>query len=101
MKLPSLQAPGDRSPPHPQLEQLPTAHHCVLPLRKLRHLPVKKMSAELSTRGVSNSALRSHTADAEAAGRTCGARFVPIEWQQAHEKRPQPAVAASSFDPFK
>jgi hypothetical protein len=79
----------------------------VLPLRKVSNRPVKKMSAELSTPGVSNSARRSHTDHAEAAGHACGAQIVAIRSRQTREtaigarKRPQPAVAASGFDPFK
>jgi hypothetical protein len=85
MKLPSLQAPSDRPPPHPQLEQLPAAHYCVLSLREVSNRLVKKMSAELSTRGVSNSALRSHTGDREALRRAYGAQIVPIRSRQTRE----------------
>src|SRR3954468_10496636 len=99
MQLPSLQATGDRPPPHPQSEQLSTTDHRVLPLRKVSNSPVKKMSAELSTGGGSNSALRSHTADAEGGGRACGARIVPIRRQESHEKRPNPPLPPLALIP--
>jgi hypothetical protein len=99
VKLSSPQAPCDCPPPHPQLEQLPAADHAVLPLRQLGNRPVKKMSAELSTCGVSNSAPRSHTADAEAAGRAYGAQIVPIRWRLAHEKGPNPPLPPLALIP--
>jgi hypothetical protein len=99
MQLPPLQATGDRPPPHPQSQQLPTANHRVLPLRKLGNCPVKMMSAELSTHEVSNSALRSHTANAEAMGRAYGAQFVSIQRQLAQQKGPNPPLPPLALIP--
>jgi len=50
--------------------------------------------------GGARSQPRFPSADGGADRRTRGAHFVPNRWPKAW-KRPQPAVAASGFDPFK
>jgi hypothetical protein len=49
MKLTALQAADDRSPPHPQRQQLRSDHHCVLTLCQFGNPPVKMMSAGFGT----------------------------------------------------
>jgi hypothetical protein len=49
MKLTAPQTTDNRPPPHSQCQQLRSAYHRVLPLRKLRNPSVKRMSAGLST----------------------------------------------------
>jgi hypothetical protein len=72
----------------------------MLPLSNLCHLPIKSFSVKLGSSEGPKFTRRFHSADAEAAGRINGAQFVPIPSTEAR-KRPQPAVAASGFDPFK
>lgn len=72
----------------------------MLPTRKLGDLPIPVTSRHLTFYGNGNCRLVFHPADGEAALRTCGARFVPFPSTEA-QKRLQPAVAASGFDPFK
>jgi hypothetical protein len=100
VELPPLKPQIDRSAPHSDREQLSPRNHAVLSLRHRGHLPVKKSSVQLTLYARANCTFADHAADAEGAGRACGAQIVPIRWRLAHEKRPQPAVAASGFDPF-
>jgi hypothetical protein len=86
--------------PHADLPQLTSAHHPMLAARKLGDLPVPIASRHFAFYANGNCRLVSHAVKDEAARRTCGARFVPTPSLRAH-KRPQPAVAASGFDPFK
>jgi hypothetical protein len=49
MKLTALQATDDRPPPDPERQQLLPADHRMLPLRELRDLSVKRLSAIFGT----------------------------------------------------
>jgi hypothetical protein len=52
MQTPLLQAPTDRPPPHPKVNQLLPAHDPVLTPGQALHLPLKKSSWQLSTHTV-------------------------------------------------
>jgi hypothetical protein len=99
VKSPLLQAARDRPSPHSERQQLLSPQNAVLPPRQPLDLPLKNLSGWLSTYTVLNPPLVSHAIDGEARGRTRGAHFVPSCRLKAR-KRPQPAVAASGFDPF-
>ena len=49
-----LQAAHNGPPPHPQLKQLLPSHNAVLAPRQPLHLPLKKLSGQLSTNTVPN-----------------------------------------------
>jgi hypothetical protein len=101
----------DRSPREPQLLQLPATHHAMLAPRQIGNLAIDVRANRISGAppksrptffiyATANVGLVGHSADGAEAGRTFGARFVPRLLRES-EKRPQPAVAASGFDPFK
>jgi hypothetical protein len=100
VQLPPIETDSNRPFPHPEADQLAASDHAVLSPRQPGHLPVKNSSVQLALYMRGNCTLTVHAADAEAARRTRVAHFVPTPSIQA-QKRPQPAVAASSFDPFK
>jgi hypothetical protein len=91
----------DRPTAHPKVEELAATHDPVLPTRKIRNGLIPRSRRQFSTCEVGFCRLDSHATEREADGRACGAHFVPTSNRCAHEKRPQPAVAASGFDPFK
>ncbi|HET9185104.1 MAG TPA: hypothetical protein VFN82_03080 [Solirubrobacterales bacterium] len=90
----------------PQPQELATTDHPVLPRRQPRHRDIRVSNRPPATRDafapniVVNASLARHGLEAGGSRRTCGARFVPNP-SRGKEKGPQPAVAASGFDPFK
>jgi hypothetical protein len=99
VELPPLNPHSDRSTSHAHRKQLPSSNHPMLPPRELRDLPVKKSSVQLTLYMRANCTLASHAADAEAAGRNCGAQIVPIQWREAHEKGPNPPLPPLALIP--
>jgi len=100
MQLTVLQALDYRNPSQTDRKQLTASHYAVLPLRQPGNRLVLAASGRFDIDSATNCPLACHAANAEAAGRIGGAQFVPIPSTGAR-KRPQPAVAASGFDPFK
>jgi hypothetical protein len=100
--------------PDPGSIQLPASDYAVLPPSHLADRWVYRDSrrtargAGTETRAKDafpahapgNAVFVAHPADGLVRDRTCGARFEPKASTGA-QKRPQPAVAASGFDPFK
>jgi hypothetical protein len=107
---PSIDGPSPAAGP----EQLSPRHNPVLPLRQVRD-PAIHPNAALPQRTrtaffipqLKKAVLAGHPTDRDPARRTCGAHGFKSLPRPAHEKctraknRPQPAVAASGFDPFK
>lgn len=93
-----------------QLAELPPRDHAVLPLGQLSHRPISSHSIHSTVHPRSRSAyspycvafapLGEHPSEVGEAPCTRGTRFVPSSSTE-RKKRPQPAVAASGFDPFK
>ena len=101
-----LDPPIDFMPAHPQLQQLTACDRPVLPSRKLSHrvIDMPKSTFARSRRGDVD--LVGHAPEADRRWRTCGAHKVTKAsratdvWRETTKTRLQPAVAASSFDPF-
>ena len=113
MQCPASQPPLDRSLPNSQPLELPPTNDPMLPIGKPSdqainphdrarsiHPPRSSTRSALGTHAVLNALLVGHVPEADGPVRTHGGRIVskPSRKQQ---KRPQPAVAASGFDPFK
>jgi len=104
---PSLDSPSR----DPHLRKLPARDNTVLPTGKLsdnqvdrsRWSPISRCHRTRSAFPIYmavNALLVGHAPDPRRTRRTCCAHKVKGVSRQAH-KRPQPAVAASGFDPFK
>jgi hypothetical protein len=100
MEPPALLTNLDGAAADSQRKQLPPRHHPVLSFGELGDGLVPGTRPASDTYIRANAALVAHAADGRASGRTRGARFVATP-SSGTEKRPQPAVAASGFDPFK
>ena len=100
MELRALQSAVYRPIAEADLTQLPPRHHAVLSLGEFCHRLISNARGQIATHEVAKCTLVGHNADGEAWGRARGAQFVPVRRPKAR-KRLQPAVAASSFDPFK
>jgi len=112
MKRPASQPPLDRSPADAQPIELPSADDTVLPLREVCNPAIDSnrsifafasgltRRSAFDTHRVLNALLVSHAAEIAGAVRTRGTQFVS-DASRERQKRPQPAVAASGFDPFK
>jgi hypothetical protein len=103
----------NRSLPDAQPIELPSPDDAVLPIGEVSNPavdPTRRVPAVHRSRLSTKSAFGTHTVlnallvvpctDGLVRDRTCGARFAPKASTGA-QKRPQPAVAASGFDPFK
>jgi len=103
VKPPALYPSLNRSFPHAHRAELGPCHHPVLALRKLSDLLIPIASRHFPLYMTGNCRLVFHAPEAEANRRTGGAQIVPASKRDCAQnaKRPQPAVAASSFDPFK
>jgi hypothetical protein len=100
VKRPALKPALDRSAADSGRNKLPPLHNPVLPIGQVRDRTIARSRAPFPTYTVVNGALAGHAVDPAERRRACGAHFAPTP-SRGSQKRPQPAVAASGFDPFK
>jgi hypothetical protein len=112
-EVPTFQSPLNRSSFNSQQIELPAADDPVLSLRKVSDRvidpnrrcvagpPRRPMRSAFCMHGMANALLVGHTTDAAIRARAYGAYFGPNSPPPGKQKRPQSAVAASGFDPFK
>ena len=92
---------------HPHRQQLPPRNEPALTLGQLRDPAVPRLRCRFPTCEVVNCGFARHALESDSEMRTRGAHRVAEAsratdvFRKPHEKRLQPAVAASSFDPFK
>jgi hypothetical protein len=104
VQLTSAEAAFDRVQLDADVQELLPPHHSVLLLGQVHNRPINartvrldSMSAPLTGDRTGNGALVVHGAEDERSRRAGGAPRA----KSVQQKRPQPAVAASGFDPLK
>jgi hypothetical protein len=100
MKPLALAANLDRPGAESERKQLPPRDNPVLSFGEPGNGLVASARAAFTTYSEVDAALVAHAADGLACVRARGAHFEP-KASSGTQKRPQPAVAASGFDPFK
>jgi len=88
------------SAPDPKVNQLPPRQNSMLSIGEIGNRPVDITRPAFAPYSVVNAGLVPHSPEADGEVRAPGTRFAP-EPCRDDKKKPQPAVAASGFDPFK